>query len=176
MPPIKILAISGSLRPNSSNGAIINKIASLTPADISFTIYNGLGALPHFNPDLDNASPPPSVTDLRKQLADTDAVLICTPEYAFGVPGSLKNMLDWTVSSCDFVNKPTALITASSVGMHAHASLLLTLGAISAKIADDAELLIPFILTKVNTDGSITDEETLASLKKVLNALIKSIG
>jgi chromate reductase len=115
------------------------------------------------------------VINWRKQLKNADAVLICTPEYAFGVPGSLKNALDWTVSSGEFVDKPVALVTASSVGTNAHASLLLTLGAISAKVADDAALLIPFVRTKVNSDGSITDAEILASLQKVLDALIAVI-
>ena len=174
--PINILAISGSLRPNSSNGSIIDKISQLAPAGVIINLYNGTSALPHFNPDMDTDTPPATVTALRKLLANADGVLICTPEYAFGVPGSLKNVLDWTVSSGELVDKPVALITASSSGSHAHASLLLTLGAISAKVAEDAALLIPFVRTKVNADGSITDAETLASLKKVLDALIAVIA
>jgi NAD(P)H-dependent FMN reductase len=176
MTSINILAISGSLRPNSSNAAIINKIAQMAPAGVQFNIYNGLSTLPHFNPELDTDTPPAAVAQWRAMLKQNDAVLICTPEYAFGVPGSLKNALDWTVSSGEFVDKPVALITASSVGTSAHASLLLTLGAISAIIADDAKLLVPFIRTKVNADGSITDPEVLVSLKKVLDALIGVIN
>lgn len=175
MKPIKILAISGSLRPNSSNSAIINKITEMVAAGVVIDSYNGLSAFSHFNPDLDNDTPPTEVIDWRNQLKNANAVLICTPEYAFGVPGSLKNALDWTVSSGEFVDKPVALITASSVGTNAHSSLLLTLGAISAKVADDAALLIPFVRTKVNSDGSITDTEVLVSLKKVLDALVNSI-
>ena len=173
--PIKILAISGSLRPNSSNSAIINKMIELADADIRFRIYDGLADLPHFNPDLDNNAPPAAVISWRGQLKHADAVLICTPEYAFGVPGSLKNALDWTVSSGEFVGKPTALITASSVGSNGHAALLLTLGAISANVPEDAQLLIPFVRTKVNGDGSITDPEVLASIQKVLDALVAVI-
>lgn len=147
----------------------------MAPAHVTIHTYSGLADLPHFNPDLDNDTPA-VVTDWRDQLKNADAVLICTPEYAFGVPGSLKNALDWTVSSGEFVDKPTALITASSVGTNAHASLLLTLGAISAKVTDEATLLIPFVRTKVNTDGSITDPEVLTSLQKVLDALLKVIA
>lgn len=148
----------------------------MADAHIEFSIYNGLDQLPHFNPDLDNETPPAEIFKWRQQLKVADAILICTPEYAFGVPGSLKNALDWTVSSGDFVDKPTALITASSVGSNGHAALLLTLGAISAKVADDAKLLIPFVRTKVSADGSITDAEVLASFDKVLNALVSSIN
>jgi chromate reductase len=176
MKPINIIAISGSLRPNSSNGSIIRKIAEMAPAEVKINIYQGLGTLPHFNPDLDSDTPPAGVTAWRNLLRDADGVLICTPEYAFGVPGSLKNALDWTVSSGEFVDKPVSLITAASVGSSAHASLLLTLGAISANVAHDATLLIPFVRTKVNSDGSITDMETLVSLKKVLDTLIAVIA
>ncbi|MBW4888204.1 NAD(P)H-dependent oxidoreductase [Mucilaginibacter sp. HMF5004] len=175
MKTINILAISGSLRPNSSNNAIINVMAGMAPGNVIITTYQSLATLPHFNPDLDNDMPPTSVTAFRTQLKNADAVLICTPEYAFGVPGSLKNALDWTVSSSDFVDKPVALITASSQGGHAHTSLLLTLGAISAKIDDNAKLLISFIRSKVNSAGQITDPELLKELQKVLAALISSV-
>jgi chromate reductase len=176
MKPINILAISGSLRPNSSNNAIINIIAGMAPAGVTVTLYQGLAGLPHFSPDLDTDSPPAAVSDLRDKLKQADGVLICTPEYAFGVPGSLKNALDWTVSSAEFVDKPVALVTASSQGTHAHTSLLLTLGAITAKMDDDAALLIPFIRSKVNSAGEITDESVLQSLQKVLAALLRTIG
>ncbi|WP_295652698.1 NAD(P)H-dependent oxidoreductase [uncultured Mucilaginibacter sp.] len=176
MKNINIIAISGSLRPNSSNSTIINIIAGMAPSEVNIVTYGGLADLPHFNPELDNESPSASVTDFRAQLKSADAVLICTPEYAFGVPGSLKNALDWTVSSSEFVDKPTALITASSQGQHAHASLLLTLGAISAKVSPGATLLIPFIRSKINRDGTITDGGVLISLKKVLDNLLQSIA
>ncbi|EHQ28166.1 NADPH-dependent FMN reductase [Mucilaginibacter paludis] len=176
MSNINILAISGSLRPNSSNAAIIRQVTAFAPPGVTINQYNGLATLPHFNPDLDNDTPPAPVFELRTLLKAADAVLICTPEYAFGVPGSLKNALDWTVSSGEFVDKPVALITASSVGQNAHAALLLTLGAISAKVADDAKLLIPFIRTKVNSDGEVIDEEVLQALKMVLKALIGAIN
>jgi len=172
---ISILAISGSLRKGSSNSIIINTLAGMAPENVSVTEYTGLADLPHFNPELDADNTPASVSDLRKQLAAAAGVLICTPEYAFGVPGALKNALDWTVSSGEFVDKPTALITASSSGQYAHASLQLTLGAISAKLSEDATLLISFIRTKVNSDGTITNPEVLASLQKVLDMLIDTI-
>jgi len=172
---INILAISGSLRPNSSNSAIINKVIEMAPAGLVFSTYEGLGLLPHFSPDLDNENLPAEVSNWRTRLKNADAVLICTPEYAFGVPGSLKNALDWTVSSGEFIDKPVALITASSVGTNAHASLQLTLGAISAIVPDDAKLLIPFIRTKINADSSITDADVLVSLKKVLTALLQAM-
>ncbi len=132
---LNILAISGSLRSSSSNAAIIRTLSGMTPTGVTVSLYDGLADLPHFNPELDTDTPPDAVTDLRKQLKQADGILICTPEYAFGVPGALKNLLDWTVSSGEFVDKPVALITASSSGQYAHPSLLLTLGALSARVA-----------------------------------------
>src|SRR5579871_3597845 len=129
MPDISILAISGSLRSNSSNNAVNNAAAELVYGDVNFIIYQGLGCLPHFN---DSQDPAPEVLEFRKMLTEADGVLICSPEYAFGVPGVLKNALDWTVASGEFVNKPVALITAATGGTNAHASLLLTLTALSA--------------------------------------------
>ncbi|TSJ39425.1 NAD(P)H-dependent oxidoreductase [Mucilaginibacter corticis] len=117
-----ILAISGSLREGSSNHAILTYLGSVLPAGIDYNIYNNLAQIPPFDPGLDTDSPPKPVADLRKKLAEADGLIICTPEYAFGVPGSLKNMLDWLVSSSTLVNKPVALITASLGGEYAHAS------------------------------------------------------
>ena len=92
----------------------------------------GSGPCAHFSPDLDGEDAPTPVVHLRTLLGGSDGVLICTPEYAFGMPGSLKNALDWTVSSGDLNEKPVAAISASplhSGGDKAHASLLLTLTA-----------------------------------------------
>lgn len=90
------------------------------------------------------------------------------------VPGSLKNALDWTVSSGDFVDKPVALITAATSGDKAHASLLLTLSALSAKLSVETNLLISFIRAKITAEGNIKDAETINALQAVLHALIKS--
>lgn len=170
-----ILAISGSLRSGSSNHHILKYLAGLIPEHIDYSIYNDLALIPPFDPGSDTDTPPNSVSKLRQLLAYVDAIVICTPEYAFGVPGQLKNMLDWLVSSSSLVDKPVALITASSSGQYAHPSLLLTLGALSAKIIDDANLLIPFIRSKMAADGSITDAETKDSLTRAFNSLLSSI-
>jgi chromate reductase, NAD(P)H dehydrogenase (quinone) len=164
----KILAIPGSLRPNSSSNQVLNNIASMVPANISFEIYDGVGTLPHFN---DAESAPEAVLDFRNKIREADAVLICTPEYAFGVPGSLKNAIDWTVGSSEFVDKPVGLITASSQGDRGHAAMLLILEAISAKIVDESVLLIPFIRAKLDPQGNIKDTGLVASLQHFVNAL-----
>lgn len=132
---IQIFAIPGSLRSNASSNAILRAIASMFPENVTFTVYDGVGTLPHFN---DSNDVPESVAGFRSQLQAADGILICQPEYAFGVAGSLKNALDWTVSSGDFVNKPVALITAATGGDKAHAAMMLTLTAMSSRIVEGA--------------------------------------
>jgi len=171
----KILAISGSTRIDSTNSNYIKAIAGLYAHELEVSIYKGLSGLPHFNPDDDQEAVAEAVAGLRKQLKAADGVLICTPEYAMGVPGSLKNAIDWTVSSCDFRHKPVALITAASVGEKAHASLLGTLRIIEANVSDDMQLLIPYARAKINTESVITDAETLENIKKVMRAFVAGL-
>ncbi len=144
----------------------------MTPEIFTIKIFEGLSEIPHFNPDLDLEieTAPKQVTDFRSELREADGVLICTPEYAMGVPGTLKNAIDWVVSSCELSHKPTALITASSLGHKGHASLLETLKIIECNVTDDTQLVIPHAKTKVSNDYKITDENTLAEIKKLIGA------
>ncbi|MDB5112567.1 MAG: azr 2 [Mucilaginibacter sp.] len=174
--PVTLLAIPGSLRAGSSNHAILRYLSTLAPSTIEYSIYDELVTIPPFDPGLDNDEPPLPVATLRQLLADADGIVICTPEYAFGVPGQLKNMLDWMVSSSSLVDKPVCLITASSVGENAHASLLLTLGALSANVIEEAALLIPFIRAKMDKEGNITDAVTAQSLNAAFTAFLKVIS
>ncbi len=168
---IKILAISGSTRKSSSNLNLIKAIADLTSETFTISVFQGLSDIPHFNPDLDHENPPEQVTSFRRQLREADGIIICTPEYAIGVPGTLKNAIDWTVSSMEFSRKPLALITASLSGEKAHASLLGTLLIIEARMTADTQLLIQFIKTKVDGNGKITDNETLNNINKLTQSL-----
>jgi NAD(P)H-dependent FMN reductase len=174
---IKVLAISGSLRQKSSNTALMHAIIDLAPGIMDFTVYGGLGDLPHFNPDIDVDDGPGSVIEFRKRLNEADAVLICTPEYGNGVPGVLKNALDWLVSSGEFMNKPTAVISASPTplgGDKAHDSILLTLNMINATIVEGGTMMIPHITLKLNKEGIITDVETEQGLRSVLDRLAEA--
>jgi len=170
----KILAISGSLRKGSSNHAILNFLAKLVPDHVEYQIYDGLALLPHFDQDLDGDIPPETVVQFRKLLFEADGIIICTPEYAYGVPGSLKNALDWTVSSGSFVDKPTLLITASLGGESAHAAMQLILGALSANVLKEAALLIQFVRSKIDGGGNIIDLETVNYLKTAFNSLVSN--
>ena len=171
----KVLAISGSTRKSSSNLHLINAINEMFKDEIDFRIFTSIDQIPHFNPDLDNDTPPLEVTDFRKLIAGSDGVLICTPEYAMGVPGTLKNAIDWTVSSAEFSHKPVALITASSIGEKGHRSLLETLRIIESHLPDSLQLLISFIKTKINTEGNIIDDNTRIQIVGLINSFISII-
>ncbi|HEX3168818.1 MAG TPA: NADPH-dependent FMN reductase [Chitinophagaceae bacterium] len=170
---INILGISGSLRSNSSASAILNTVAGLVPERVEFTIYSGLADIPAFN---DSNEIPGTVAAFIKLLSEADGVFFVIPEYAFGVPGALKNALDWTVSSSTaFPDKPVALITAATGGDKAHAAFLLTLKAMSSKIPEGATLLLSFIRSKLNERNEVKDRATLDSIRAVINSLIDSI-
>lgn len=171
----KILAISGSTRQSSSNLNLIKAITELFKDELAIELFEGLTAIPHFNPDLDTENPPLSVIEFRNKIKQADGILICTPEYAMGVPGTLKNAIDWTVSSCEFSKKPVVLITASSLGQKAHISLLETLRIIESDISDDSHLLISHVKTKVSKEDEITDLDTMGKVKDVMGVLIDRI-
>jgi len=140
---MRILAISGSLRASSTNTALVRAIAALALENMEITIYDGLADLPHFSPDLDTDDPPASVRTLRTLLQAVDGVLICTPEYAFGVPGVLKNALDWLVSGVEIYGKPVALLNPSPQSLFAHPQLIETLRVMNAMVIEEACLTLP---------------------------------
>ena len=95
---MRILAISGSLRAASSNTALLRAAGALAPEGVEVVLYEGLAGLPHFNPDLDDldtGTAPPAVVGFRSRLDASDGVSISSPEYAHGVPGAMKNAIDW---------------------------------------------------------------------------------
>ena len=170
----KIIAISGSTRLRSSNLSLMQAIATLYEGRLQMTIFNELANIPCFNPDHDTDDPPQSVSRFRHQLRQADGILICTPEYAMGVPGSLKNAIDWTVSSMEFSHKPTALITASSQGQKGHFALMETLRVIESEIPSSSQLVISFVQTKIK-DNQIIDIATLEQVRSVMDSLILTI-
>lgn len=178
---ISILGISGSLRSSSSNTALLRACAAIAPAGVKITIYEGLDKLPYFSPELDTegSSPVDTVLSLRNQVRAADAVLFSTPEYAFGIPGVLKNALDWLVSSGEFTHKPTGVISASPLatgGDKAHASLMQTLRVMTADIQEEYKLIVPVVRTKMDQNGNITDPELERSLLTLINHLAAKIS
>ena len=173
-PATRILAIAGSLRPGSSNLALVHAIARLAPAGTTVDVYDGLGTLPLFSPDFDGDAPPATVMELRAALHASDAVLVCTPEYAYGMPGALKNALDWLVSSGELYRKPVAPLSASPSpegGARALAWLRQTLAALDAIVPDDASFAIGLVKEKLHA-GVIADPELARRLRAALSLIV----
>ena len=167
----KVMAMVGSLSARSSNLSVVEQVAKLAGTRFAVEVYDGIRHLPQFTPDLETGSPPAEVSPLRRSISGADMVLISTPEYVFGVPGSLKNALDWTVSSADFREKPVALIVASLSGEKAFESLLKTLETLEAKICVNCSLLISHIKAKIGPDGEIVHEPTRSELSKFVDSI-----
>ncbi|WP_441249252.1 NADPH-dependent FMN reductase [Kitasatospora sp. McL0602] len=173
--PRRFLAICGSLRAKSLNKAVARTAVALCEAPDSVTLYEGLGLLPFFNQDVEQSAPPESVLELRRQIEESDGVLIVSPEYAHGTSGVLKNGLEWIVGGGELTDKPTAIVTASpgiTGGDRAQAWLKETLEVMGARILPES-MPIPVAGPKI-TDGLVTDPATLDGLRAVLAALTKA--
>jgi chromate reductase len=135
---VRVLAISGSLQARSSNSWLLRTAARVAPEDDEVVDAGSVGALPHFNPDLEADGTPTAVDALRAALGAADAVLIASPEYAHSFPGALKNALDWIVGSGELYGKPVAIVSGSpreDGARHGRAALEQTLRAQGAVIA-----------------------------------------
>jgi chromate reductase len=156
-----VLLVAGSLRARSTNAAVLRTAQAVAPDDVEADRYGGLALLPHFNPDDDVDPLPPTVVDLRSQIRRADAVLFSTPEYAGGLPGSFKNLLDWTIGDeqvGSIYEKPVAWINASPrAAVDAHASLRTVLGYAHATIVEEACLHVPVTSAMVGDDQLIHD-------------------
>jgi chromate reductase len=141
---LKILAISGSLREASLNTALLRALARIAPAGIEVQLFDGLAALPLFNPDHE-ADPPAPVAALQAEINAADALVFASPEYAHGVTGALKNALDWMVGNGSFMQKPVAVFNASPRALHADASLREILATMAAQVIEDASITVALI-------------------------------
>jgi chromate reductase, NAD(P)H dehydrogenase (quinone) len=174
MKPMRLLAISGSLRLGSTNTAALEALARLAPEGVKVLLYRDLANLPAFNPDddLEEKPKPEPVETLRALIDASDALVIAAPEYAHGLPGALKNALDWLVASETFAGKPTALINTSPRAFHAQASLREILSTMAARLIPEAFASISLTGKAVTADNILTDTVCTRRLTESLEALI----
>lgn len=170
----RILLVSGSTRSGSTNTAVLRTAQAVAPHGVTTIRYAGLADLPAFNPDDDQGALPPVAADLRQQIAAADAVLFCTPEYAGTLPGSFKNLLDWTVGGGEIYGKPVAWINAAAMGRGggATAALESVLGYVGADIIKPACVQLPVGAGLVGTDGMISDQTVQDQLTDVWSAIL----
>jgi NAD(P)H-dependent FMN reductase len=180
---VQILLISGSLRDGSVNTSVLRTAARLEGRRWRATLYQGLDRLPHFNPDDDaeDLAPPPAVADLRQALREHDAVLFCTPEYAGALPGSFKNLLDWTVGGGETYEKPVAWINASSrlvpdAAAAAHQSLRTVVTYTGTDIVEAACRRIVVPRSALGADGTIDDPTIRDEIAGALDALADHVS
>jgi chromate reductase, NAD(P)H dehydrogenase (quinone) len=175
-PPSRILLVSGSTRGASTNSALLRTAAAGPPDGVEAEVFRGMTDLPHFNPDDDRDPLPAAVVDLRERIGAADAVLICTPEYAGALPGTFKNLLDWSVGGPEMYGKPVAWVNASGSptrAAHAHASLETVLRTIHADIVTEACAHIAVPRQRVGEDGTVADPEVRRRIREVLAILAR---
>jgi chromate reductase len=175
-PTFRVLLVPGSLRERSTNTAVLRTARSVAPEGVEADLYEGLADLPHFNPD-DDADPlHPAVAELRHRIRRADAVLFSTPEYAGALPGSFKNLLDWTIGDAEegsIYQKPVAWINASPRGaVNAHQSLRQVLGYASAVIVEAACREVPVTEAVLSSDGWVEDPEAIQAIVEALTTLV----
>jgi chromate reductase len=167
-----ILAISGSIRKNSSNDCILNAIKDNYSAILDVHLYNELATLPHFDPDPNITQLPSPVMAFRELIAQADGVIICSPEYVFSLPAVLKNALEWCVATTVFTGKPVACIIASGLGEKAYEQLLLIMRTLQAKVEESAAIVFQGVRGKIDSTGKINDEKTLRNIDMLIQSFI----
>ena len=174
----RLLLISGSTRAGSANTAALRTLRAVAPRPVIAVLYEELSVLPAFNPDDDREPLPAAAGRLRQAITDCDAVVFCTPEYAGGLPGSFKNLLDWTVGGGEMYGKPTAWINVAATGRGAGAeeSLASVLGYVGAAVIDKACRHIPLPRQAIGPDGLVRDPDFREEAIRVIDDIVAAVA
>jgi len=173
-----LLAISGSVRSGSYNLALLRAMKELCPSGASVTIYDQIREIPIFDPEVDDNDIPDSVNSLISMMRESDGVIVSTPEYAHGVPGALKNTLDWLVSSDALILKPmvvTSVSTSGLGGVRSHSSLILILSAMNTNVVVEGSMNVPYAQSKFDEDLNLTDGLTIRAIGASFLAMQQAI-
>ncbi|HKR76282.1 MAG TPA: NADPH-dependent FMN reductase [Rhodanobacter sp.] len=175
--PRRVLCLCGSLRRVSSNRAALEAARQLAPASLELAMYDGLAVLPWFNPDDEIDPLPPAVLALRDAVGRADALLVACPEYAHGVPGAFKNLLNWLVGSLEFPGKPVLLLNASARGSyHAQEALAEILRTMSAELLGAQTFPVALPGAGCTAEQVLASAERCAELRAVLACLAAELG
>ena len=173
---MKILVISGSIRAGAYSATLGRATGELAPGSAEVSFYEGLGSIPAFDQDLEPGRTPEPVTDLRRRIEGTDALLLVTPEYNASIPGALKNAIDWASrphGSSALMGRPTAIVSTApspfgGAWANQHLRKILT---ITGTPVVETELAIGKVDTKLGPDGALTDDETREAFASLLAEL-----
>ena len=176
---MRILAISGSLRPGSYNGKLLAAAAELLPEGAVLERFEGLREVPPYDEEDDRIPAPPAVAHLRDALAAADAVLIATPEYNSSIPGQLKNALDWAsrpLATNVLRNTPVAVVGASTGAfgaVWAQAEVRKVLASMGARVVE-GEVAVGHAPKRFDGGGRLRDEDLRGQLAEVLSLLVET--
>jgi len=174
---MRVLAISGSLRRDSNNTALLRALREEAPAGVEVELWDGLKEIPPYDGDDDLAPGPAKVEAFRSLVREADAVFFATPEYNSSIPGALKNALDWAsrpLATNAFRNKPVAVIGSSAGafgGVWAAAELRKVLAAMGARVTE-VEMAVGHAHDKRDESGELSDDEIRDGLREALDTLL----
>jgi chromate reductase, NAD(P)H dehydrogenase (quinone) len=174
---MRVLAISGSLRRDSNNTALLRALREEAPAGVEVEVWDGLKEIPPYDGDDDVVPGPTQVEAFRSLVREADAVFFATPEYNSSIPGALKNALDWAsrpLATNAFRNKPVAVIGSSAGafgGVWAAAELRKVLGAMGARVTE-VEMAVGHAHDKLGETGELADQEVRDGLREALETLL----
>ncbi len=179
---IRVAGIPGSLREASLNKGLLRAAVELAPSGMEIDIYTRLGDIPPYNDDVFTKGDPEPVAHMKKFLGGADALLIVTPEYNYGVPGVLKNAIDWASrpsGQCVLNRKPAALMGCSpGLGgtIRAQHALRQSFVFTETHVMSQPEIKIPSAARLFDASSQLTDENTRQHVKKCLEAFAAWIG
>jgi chromate reductase, NAD(P)H dehydrogenase (quinone) len=179
---IRVAGIPGSLRKGSLNKGLLHAAVELAPAGMEISIYTRLGDIPPYNDDVFQGGDPEPVADLKKFISDADAILIATPEYNYGIPGVLKNAIDWASRPAgkSALNRKPAAIMGCSPGLggtiRAQHALRQTFVFTETHVMSQPEIKIPSAAPLFDASGRLNDENTRQHIRKFLEAFLSWIG
>ena len=177
--PVRLVAISGSIRRASHCTAVLRSLTPLLPPTVTMELLP-LDDVPLYNGDLDRETPPPAVKRLKTAIAEADGLVICSPEYNYGIPGVLKNAIDWASRpgfASPLKDKLALIMTASpgtAGGVRAQAQIRDALSATLARPLVRQQIAIANAANRIQ-DGRLVDEPTLNFIKTGLDDLINEI-
>jgi chromate reductase, NAD(P)H dehydrogenase (quinone) len=176
---MNLLGISGSVRTGSYNLALLKAMQEHQPKGTILSIYDQIKNIPIFDPELDETETPDSVASLISMMRKSDGLIISTPEYAHGVPGALKNTLDWLVSSDALILKPivvTSVSTSGLGGVRSHSPLILILSAMNTNVVVEGSMNVPYAQSKFSKNLQLTDELTKRAIQISFMAMEQAVN
>lgn len=173
---MNLLTVCGSLRADSVSARALAAAARLAPERWEVRARRPLDELPFFQPDIEESSPPDGALAWRAEIAWSEAILVSTPEYAHGVPGVLKNALDWLVGGVEIVGKPVGIFNATPPATYAGASLRETLRVMGAVVVEAASLDLALRGSRLNAAEIAAEPRFATPMRAALVALREAAG